>query len=119
MASKVFDENHDSFLINYFPTKNKSLGKYWVGLDLKTLKKVDVITFCPRTDGNSIVPNEEYELFYWNNGWKSLGSKSSKYLEIKFSDVPKNALLLLKNKSGGIEERIFSYDTLNRSQVWH
>lgn len=47
-----------------------------------------------------------YQLFYWDNGWKTLGKQAvnTPITEMKFEKVPKNALLLfLASDSKGLE----------------
>ncbi|MDZ7880133.1 MAG: hypothetical protein U5L45_20820 [Saprospiraceae bacterium] len=63
------------------------------------------------------MPNVNFELFYWNNKWVSSGSvKGSNNNQAIFKNVPKNALLLLKNTEGGTENRIFTY--VKKSQLF-
>lgn len=88
----------------------------WVGLDLGISQKVSEVAFCPRTDDNDITPGDIYELFYWKEGWKSLGQKKATDHTIKFRKVPKGALLWLRNRTKGKEERPFTYE--NRKQIW-
>lgn len=60
-----------------------------------------------------------YKLFYWNDGWKLLGTQmvSSPMTEMKFEKVPKNALLLfLASDSRGLE-RPFIIDE-NNERTW-
>jgi len=70
----------------------------------------------PRNDMNAIQPGDEYELLYWNGGWKSLGRKIADSTTLQYDNVPYNALFWLKNHSSGREERIFTYE--NGKQVW-
>jgi len=80
----------------------------WVGLGLDTPAAITKIVYAPRSHGNYIKPNEEYELFMdTENGWKSLGRTRAGADSLLFQNVPKNSLLYLKNHSGGIEERAF------------
>jgi hypothetical protein len=96
-----------------------TLSEKYVGLDLgqgnsAVLTKVH---YFPYTDDNAVKANETYELFYWNNEWKSLGSniaRKGKFVE--FRNVPKGALLLLKNKNGGVQQRIFLFK--NQQQIF-
>ena len=46
-----------------------------------------------------------------------LGRSYAHIDKLTFSNVPENAILLLKDRSGGMEERIFEYN--NGRQVWH
>ena len=88
----------------------------WIGLKLSQPTKIDMVGFSPRNDTNNIFPTMKYELFYWNDKWISLGVKVADSNELVYDNVPSNALLLLKNRSQGTEERIFTYQ--NAKQVW-
>jgi|GEM_PF-6860110 len=89
---------------------------------------------------NAILAGDQYELFYWDNTWVSLGVKTTidKNADIDslgfdykktlfFSDVdgreflfyenvPVGTLFLLHNHSRGKEERIFTIE--NSAQIW-
>ena len=54
-------------------------------------------------------PGDDYELFFWENQWKSLGVKTAKenFIELK---APKHTLLWLKNLTKGKEESLFIMD---------
>ena len=67
-------------------------------------------------DSNEICVDNEYELFYWNMKWISLGRKLAVDNKLHYDDVPKGALLWLKNHTQGKEERIFTYE--DGKQVW-
>lgn len=88
----------------------------WVGLDLGRCMEISSIGFCPRNDDNDISPGDTYELFYWDGQWKSLGEKKAGTYELNYCNVPKNALLWLRNKSKGKEERPFTYE--HNTQIW-
>jgi hypothetical protein len=62
------------------------------------------------------MPGNNYELFYWNNQWISLGTQKADKDYLKYNNVPTGALFWLKCLNGGREERIFTYE--NRIQVW-
>lgn len=90
---------------------------YWVGLDLGKKCFIDKLVYYPRNDDNFIVPGEQYELFYYDKGsWHSLGTKIAESEELIYEQVPEGALFLLKNRTKGQEERIFTYE--NGRQVW-
>lgn len=113
-------------------TKNPSLNKitdgdlntyYWgksqesIVFDLDEGFNITKIQFAPRSDTNFIVVGDNYELFTWeNNEWVSCGEKTADRSELTFQKVPQNSLYLLRNLSGGTEERIFTYE--NGKQVW-
>jgi len=91
---------------------------YWVGVGMEFEKPriITKIKYMPRNDMNAIQPGDEYELLYWNGGWKSLGRKIADSTTLQYDNVPYNALSWLKNHSSGREERIFTYE--NGKQVW-
>jgi len=104
--AKAFDNNLDSYY------ENKGGKNGWIGLDLgkKSRAKIARIRFCPRNDTNCILPGEEYELFYWDTQWVSLGAKKATNYYLDYSVVPAGTLYWLRCNSGGEEERIFSYE---------
>lgn len=107
----VFDQNP----LTIFDSKLPSGA--WVGMDFKRPVAMEKIMYIPRSDGNSIVPGNEYELVYWDDGkWISLGSKIADNNYLEFRNCPKGALYLLHNQTDGIEERIFTYE--NNEQIW-
>lgn len=109
--SKVFDNDP----LTYYELKANSLD-IWVGVDLKRATDFSFIEFAPRNDDNSVYPGDMYELFYWNKKWISLGTQKAEDFNIKFDNVPKNALLWLRNLTKGHEERPFTYE--NGKQIW-
>lgn len=110
--SKVFDGDVLSYYQNI---KEKSI---WIGLEFNESKQINKIVYLPRNDDNFIRDGELYELFYWNNKWISLGRQtgSLKTQTLTYTNVPTNALFLLKDLTKGREERIFTYE--NGKQVW-
>lgn len=60
-----------------------------------------------------------YKLFYWNDGWKSIGSQivNTPITEMKFEKVPKNALLLFYATDSRGLERPFIIDE-NNERTW-
>lgn len=65
---------------------------------------------------NRITPSHDYELFYFDREWQSLGRKRAGADFLEYDRVPSNALLLLRDYTKGKEERIFVYE--NAKQVW-
>lgn len=104
--SKAFDHNMDSYY------ENKGGKNGWIGIDLGERRKARVtkIRFCPRNDTNCIIAGEEYELFYWDGDWVSLGTQKAAADYLDYSSVPKCSVLWLKCLSSGHEERIFTYE---------
>lgn len=77
---------------------------------VSTTKRVQVVS----TDGAEVTnlkSGKVYELFYWNNGWQSLGSKSAGDKSLVFEKVPTGGLLwLTEEDSDREEERIFTVE---------
>ncbi len=112
-AEKIMDGNRET----YFNDKQDSTT--YIGIDLGEGKaeKVTGIRFLAKCDDNGIVPNINFELFYWHNKWVSLGNtKGDKDKKAVFKNVSKNTLFLLKNTEGGTENRPFTY--ANGSQLF-
>lgn len=59
---------------------------------------------------------EVYELFYWDDEWKSLGKQTATSDPLTYRNVPKKHLLWLVKEDSKEEERIFTYD--NNKQRW-
>ena len=112
LAEKSIKQTFDNNLMSVCSTKKK----YWVGLDLNKKYSIGNIILYPKNDGNFIDIGDHYELFYYDNGWISLGKKTASDIFLKYNNAPRNALFLLKNYSKGKEERIFIYK--NNKQIW-
>jgi len=109
-TTKVFDKDPLTFL-------DVPHGvNLWVGLDLGRTVQVGSVGFCPRNDDNGVSPGDTYELLYWDNEWKSLGVSRAMEQKLVYNNVPKNALLWLRDKTRGKEERPFTYE--NGTQIW-
>ena len=103
---------------DYLTYTSKNSNGYWAGLDFgeNSTDTVGFLEICARHDMNMIKRGNQYELFYYDYGWKSLGAQIAQTDSLVFDNVPAGALLWLKNHSGGKEERIFSYE--NGKQMW-
>ena len=88
----------------------------WIGLEVDTATVVTHVGICPRNDKNGIYPGMHYELFYWDDSWKSLGEKVATSDTISYDGIPENAVLWLRNLDEGREERIFTIKDGN--QIW-
>ena len=88
----------------------------WIGLEADSTVTVTHVGICPRNDKNGIYAGMHYELFYWNNKWKSLGVNVATTDSIRFDGIPENAVLWLRNLDEGKEERIFTLK--DGEQVW-
>lgn len=107
----VFDGN----ILTFFDAP--SFNESWVGMDFGRPVKLSHFYYVGRGDGNSIEPGDQYELLYWqDNRWKTLGRKTPDRPWLVWEDVPKRALLLLRDRTKGQNERIFTYE--KGEQVW-
>lgn len=88
----------------------------WAGLDLGRKVRVDRIVYTPRNRDNYVRPDDVYELFYCDRDWKSAGKIKAAADSLVFRDIPVNTLLLLRNHTRGLDERIFIYE--NGTQLW-
>lgn len=89
----------------------------WVGLEFDKKEVITQFVYMPRNDDNFICAGQLYELFYFDKEWVSLGVElGDKTHVLIYDNVPDGALLLLKNHTKGIEERIFTYE--NGEQIW-
>lgn len=86
------------------------------GLDLGRKVRVDRIVYTPRNRDNYVRPDDLYELFYCDKDWKSAGKIKATADSLVFRDIPVNTVLLLRNHTRGLDERIFIYE--NGSQLW-
>lgn len=73
---------------------------FTLGLKFDKPKTIGSIKFQSRNDDNHINIGEDYELFYWNKGWRSLGIQRAKDT-VLYYDAPENALLWLQNRTKG------------------
>lgn len=111
---KTIEKVFDNDVLTSFEAPNASGG--WVGLAFDKPTAIDKIRFVGRNDGNMVEIGDEYELFFWDKRWKSLGKKKVLSDSLVFKNVPYGALLLLHNLYKGYEERPFTIK--NGSQVW-
>lgn len=84
-----------------------AIGKYNItGFDIQA-----------RNDDNHVNEGEEYELFYWDRKWKSLGRKIANDTVLYYDNAPESAAFWLKNHTKGSEEHLFML-TKNGQQIW-
>ncbi|MDR1371913.1 MAG: discoidin domain-containing protein [Dysgonamonadaceae bacterium] len=89
----------------------------WAGFDFGHPVRIDKILYIPRSDGNGIIPGDEYELRYWDcSGWQTVGKKIADDIFVEYDNCPAGSLFLLHNCTRGTEERIFTYH--NGKQHW-
>jgi len=106
----VFDNDPLTFL------NTSNANGAWVGMDFGVKTDISKVRYLARGDGNNIEIGNKYELFYWDNGWKSLGIQTAISGTLVYPDCPGNCLFLLKNHTHGEDERIFTYE--NGKQIW-
>ncbi len=80
-----------------------------IGIDFGSPQRISQVRFAPRNANNGIVIGDNYELLFYDNVWKSMGSKIAEYNFLKFESVPENTIYWLKNKDHGKEELSFFY----------
>lgn len=97
-----------------FHYKNASGG--WVGLDFGRPVSISKIIYVPRNRDNFIRKGDEYELYYLDKKWVSLGVKVAAADSLVYGNVPSGSLLYLQNHTRGHDERIFTYE--NGKQMW-
>lgn len=123
----VFDGNTKNYLRVYlstdstvvFPSNVIALASpqpVWIGLDLGEERDVRGGAYCPRNDSNNIYSHCTYELFFWKDGWHSLGKRSGQKDSLVYENVPSGGIFILRNHTEGKEERPFVYE--DNSQVW-
>lgn len=83
---------------------------YWIGLDFKKKVRITNIRYAARNANNMINIGNEYELFFYNDEWISLGRKKAEFNYLIWDNVPKDTFYWLKNKTNGVEELPFIYD---------
>lgn len=85
-------------------------GGGWAGMDLGKRIRIGKITYTPRNRDNFVNPGDTYELFVFKDGlWVSQGKQVAAADSVVFRNIPKHSLLLLRNRTEGVAERIFEY----------
>ncbi len=105
-GEKLFDNNIRTNFI--------SDNDCWVGLDLGKPVEVSKIKYLFQNSFNTVEPGDQYELFYWDNEWISLGKKKANDTFLEFNNAPKNVIFLLRNYSQGSDESIFFLENGNQ-----
>lgn len=115
----IFRSNSDEIAHNAFDgdirTNYTAPAKTWLGIELNKIQPITKIRFLARNNFNIVEPGDIYELFYFEDGWKTLSVKKAKSNQLKFT-APQYSLLLLKNITKGKKERIFKYE--NHTQIF-
>ena len=79
-----------------------------------TLRTLEVSTDGVRR--TKIKMDKQYELFYWDDAWQSLGESSTTKRGLEFKDVPSGCLYWMVAEGSDEEERIFILE--GGKQVW-
>ncbi len=109
----------DAFVL----TENKSVVS--LAPDKKIKRTVKLYSTTRKTTKNAtdnveqayFETGKQYELFYWDYGWQSLGKKTATGKALQFQNVPANALLWLVKEKSHKDERPFIIDE-NGKQIW-
>lgn len=80
--------------------------------DSLTIEEISMVAYKTRP----LTVGKEYELFYWLDGWESLGSAVSDSGSLIFQNVPADCLYWLVEEDSDKEERIFTIE--EEKQVW-
>lgn len=105
---------HDGSTLTSFDYSKPYGG--WSGIEIEEGTTISRIIYTPRNRDNYINENDQYELMYFDGTWKTLGKKIAQSDTLIYDNVPRGALLLLRNHSKGIQERVFTYE--QNKQVW-
>ena len=90
-------------------------GVKTLGANSKQKRTVKIVKKSPH--GPVIMKGNEYELFYWDSEWQSLGKQMAMADSIMFHDVPDNTLLWVRSKDKSSNERPFIY--IQDHQEWY
>lgn len=113
-TSNIEDPKHEFF--NVYDGNPSTSFEYpiedggWAGIELKEAARVSRIVYTPQNTVNYIYAGDEYELLYYDDGWKSLGVRTAVSDSLLFRNVPSGNLLYLKNHSAGVQEMVFTYE---------
>lgn len=112
---EIIDYLFDDYIATGY---KKELSKDHIDIDLGNEYSITSVCFAPYFEAG-LKKEVSFELFYWNNGWKSIEKKAGSNKHVIFENVPKNALFILKhpdrNNSPG--SRPFIYR--NNEVLWH
>ena len=107
----VYDKKTDTSYTHPHPNGG------WAGIALDKAIQIGKIVYTPRNRDNFVRKDDIYELLVCQNGkWNSKGIKTSTSDSLVYKRIPKHALLLLRNHTRGVAERIFDYK--NGKQIY-
>ncbi len=87
-----------------------------IELDLQKPTRISQLRLAPRNANNGIERGCNYELLYYDKGWKSAGKKSAGSNYLTWPGIPSGALYWLRNLDKGKEEQAFIWQ--NGKQVF-
>lgn len=90
-----------------------------ITLRLKTPQVITRVRFAPLNADNGIHAGDEFELYYWHNGWQHIAAAKAQYEYVIFDHVPKNKLYWLRNKTNGKEELPFVIQDGQQRFIYH
>jgi len=103
--------NQDSTMRQIIPATDDSISIRITATTIRAqVVSTDGIKMTPLT------PGQEYELFYWLEGWQSLGTAAANEEDVSFEGVPSGGLYWLVAEDFDEDERIFTID--DGIQVW-
>lgn len=74
----------------------REVDRDYIDMDLGDEYRITSVCFTPYFEAG-LKDNLEFELFYWSNGWQSIGKQPGSNKHVIFKDVPKNALFILQH----------------------
>ena len=94
-------------------------GIYKGYVDFGRKVNIDHVSYIRRGDGNAIMPGDEYEIFYWDNGrWRLHSWYQATDVSINVNDIPGQHLYFIQGNSRGTQNRIFAIDETDGRIEW-
>ncbi|PKK84008.1 MAG: hypothetical protein CVT49_06165 [candidate division Zixibacteria bacterium HGW-Zixibacteria-1] len=103
---------HDNAAVEKLAADSSKL----ISIIVTSTTKVKQDTSTDGVERTYLTPDKEYELFFWDGGWKTAGKKTAGEEPLVFEKVPAGALYRLVGDGSDNEERIFTYT--DDCQVW-
>lgn len=104
--------------LTYYAVDSGCNPSRWIGYDFGVPVSIEKVLYMRRSDGNDVMPGDEYELYYWDEDQWQLHSKQlASNIYVDFKEVPKNRLYWIKGISRGEQNRIFIYE--NNEVRWY
>lgn len=90
---------------------SRQKGSY-ITIDFGKEVSIDRLSYTPRNDDNFIRVGDTYEIGYNDGygGWKYIARQTAETDTLVFDNIPKGALLHLRNLTRGKEEKVFYID---------